>query len=158
MSDADDTIPAFALNLAPAVAKRLHSTHDCVCTLYCRNAPDDRSRVLAIVRNTHSSSEHAVFVFKFSGLKSMQSLKLLRVLPIIETTAIGYDEAGVLSLHADRQPSEHVVSPLISSCDEFVHRMLQLVFAAVLHQFRLDRTHGTASSPLLSPLLPSCCP
>ena len=100
MSDAGDDVPAYAVNLAPAVAKRLHAAHDCVCALYCRNASDDRSRVLAIVRNTHSASEHGLFIFKFTGIKSMQSLKLLRVVPIIETTAIAYDEAGALALYA----------------------------------------------------------
>jgi hypothetical protein len=139
-----DASPSYAVNLTLAVAKRLHAEHECVCTLYCRNVPDDRSRVFAIVRNTHSSVEHGLFVFKFSGLKAMQSLKLLRAHPIIETTAIGYDEAGVIAVYVEGQLVEHAAAPVISECDEFAHQLLRHVYAAVLHQFRVDRTHGAA--------------
>jgi hypothetical protein len=135
--------PSYSLNLAPAVAKRLHPVHECVAALYCRSMADDRSRVFAIVRNTQSSMEHSLFVYKFSGLKAMQSLKLLRALPIVETTAVGYDEAGVFSVFMDGQLEEHATALAIPDCDEFVHALVQLVYVAVLHQFRIDRTHGT---------------
>lgn len=135
--------PSYATNLAPAVAKRLQAAHECVCTLYCRNVSDERSRVFAIVRNAHSSAEHCLLVFKFTGLKSLQSLKLLRAVPIIETTAVGYDKAGVISVYAEGQLVEHAAAPVISDCDEFSHQLLQHVYVAVLQQFRSDRTHGT---------------
>lgn len=141
--------PSYATNLAPAVAKRLQAAHECVCTLYCRNVSDDRSRVFAIVRNAHSSAEHCLLVFKFTGLKSLQSLKLLRAVPIIETTAVGYDKAGVISVYAEGQLVEHAAAPVISDCDEFSHQLLQHVYVAVLQQFRSDRTHGTPHYPVL---------
>ena len=141
MDDADAS-PSYTVNLIAAVAKRLQAAHECVCTLYCRNVSDDRSRVFAIVRNTHSSDEHCLLVFKFTGLKAMQSLKLLRALPIIETTAIGYDEAGVMAVYVEGALVEHAIAPVLSDCDEFVHQLLQHVYVAVLHQFRVDRTHG----------------
>jgi hypothetical protein len=139
-----DASPSYAVNLTLAVAKRLQAAHECVCTLYCRNVADDRSRVFAIVRNTHSSVEHGLFVFKFSGLKAMQSLKLLRVHPVVETTAIGYHEAGVIAVYVEGQLVEHAAAPVLSECDEFAHQLLRQVYAAVLHQFRVGRTHGAA--------------
>ena len=54
---------------------------------------------------------------------------------------------NIITRYADGQLLELIVSPVASSCDEFAHRMLQLVYAAVLHQFRLDRTHGTLPPP-----------
>jgi hypothetical protein len=109
--------------------------------------------VLAVVRNTHSSLEHCLFAFKFSGLKAMQRLKLLRALPIVETMAIAYEEAGVISVYCDGQLQEHAAALVVSECDEFVHQLLMHVYAAVLHQFRLPRTHGDASSNIC-PVLP----
>jgi hypothetical protein len=147
MSDAAAQTASYAVNLAPAVAKRLHASHECLFTLYCRNVSDDRSRVLAIVRNTHSSIEHCLCVFKFSGMKAMQSLKMLRAVPIIESTAIGYHEAGVLSVFMDGHMVEQVAAS-VSDSDEFAYQLAQLVHVAVLHQFRLGRTHGLPPPPI----------
>jgi hypothetical protein len=147
--------PSYAVNLAPAVQKRLHAAHACISTLYCRNVSDDRSRVFAIVRNNHSSTEHCLMVFKFSGLKAMQSLKLLRALPIVETTAVAYEEAGVLSVHTDGQLVEQAAALAIPECDEFVHHLVQLVHVAALYQYRLDRTHSIAPSTPSNP--PTYC-
>jgi hypothetical protein len=152
--------PSYAVNLAPAVQKRLHAAHACVSTLYGRNVSDDRSRVFAIVRNNHSSTEHCLMIFKFIGLKAMQSLKLLRALPIVETTTVDYEEAGVLSVYAGGQLAEQAAALAIPECDDFVHNLVQLVHVAALHQYHLDRTHSTAP-PVPSthphPHLLCCC-
>jgi hypothetical protein len=151
MSEGAAPTPSYAINLAPAVKKRLHAAHECVSTLYCRNVSDSRSRVFALVRNTLSSAEHSLFIFKFSGIKAMQSLKLLRALPIIETVAVGYEEAGVVSVYADGHLVEHAAAMAIPDCDEFMQQLVQRAHDALLHQFRLGRTHSTASSPLHCP-------